>query len=213
MRFQGSESDDESSKREALAEALSTFCSVVRKGQLPKGDEKDLLNASGKLSMQDILPIYNVSPMQLECLASQGSHSIVRCIVGCLIIVHIGSCAGVCSSSNLLCSALLPNDLCSAGGTTADCTVPCHQECAQELAKCLASGGEEKGCAANFRICEIISARVSRMSRCASAWSPAHSHETSVELCFQSSRAFRTCQGGWTLTLHWCVLRRGTCST
>lgn len=34
------------------------------------------------------------------------------------------------------------------------------QECAQELARCLADGGDKKGTEAYFRIHEIISARV-----------------------------------------------------
>ncbi|CAL8467919.1 g7457 [Coccomyxa elongata] len=85
------ESDDELAKREALAEALSKFCSVVRNRESPRCDEQELLTATGKLSMQHILPVYN--------------------------------------------------------------------ECAQELARCLADGGETPGTEANQRIHEIISAR------------------------------------------------------
>lgn len=36
----------------------------------------------------------------------------------------------------------------------------CLQECAQELARCLSEGGDQKGTEAHFRIQEIISARV-----------------------------------------------------
>ncbi|EIE20867.1 hypothetical protein COCSUDRAFT_57414 [Coccomyxa subellipsoidea C-169] len=89
--MQPGETHDELAKREALAEALTRFCSVVRKGQARSIDEHELLTASGKLSMQHILPIYN--------------------------------------------------------------------ECAQELARCLADGGERKGTEAYLRIQEIISAR------------------------------------------------------
>ena len=39
------------------------------------------------------------------------------------------------------------------------------KECAQELARCLAEGGDQKGTEAHFRIQEIISARVS-LSMC-----------------------------------------------
>ena len=52
--------DDEVAKREALAEALSNFCTVVRQGQPRRSDEQELLTASGKLSMQHLLPVYNV---------------------------------------------------------------------------------------------------------------------------------------------------------
>ncbi len=60
--MQPCETHDELAKREALAEALTRFCSVVRKGQARSIDEHELLTASGKLSMQHILPIYNVRP-------------------------------------------------------------------------------------------------------------------------------------------------------
>lgn len=54
--------DDEVAKREALAEALSNFCTVVHQGQPRRSDEQELLTASGKLSMQHLLPVYNVPP-------------------------------------------------------------------------------------------------------------------------------------------------------
>jgi hypothetical protein len=54
------EMEDEAGKREALAEALSEFCSVVRRGQPQRHDEQELLSACGKLSMQHLLPVYNV---------------------------------------------------------------------------------------------------------------------------------------------------------
>lgn len=63
MFFWGSqpaEAEEEASKCEALAEALSEFCSVVRRGQAAQGDEAQLLTSSGKLSMQHLLPVYNV---------------------------------------------------------------------------------------------------------------------------------------------------------
>ena len=40
------------------------------------------------------------------------------------------------------------------------CCVDCMQECAQELARCLAEGGDRKDTPAFFRIQDIISARV-----------------------------------------------------
>ncbi len=60
--MQPAENDDELAKREALAEALSKFCSVVRNRESPRCDEQELLTATGKLSMQHILPVYNVRP-------------------------------------------------------------------------------------------------------------------------------------------------------
>lgn len=65
---QPAETEDEAGKREALAEALSEFCCVVRRGQPQRHDEQQLLTACGKLSMQHLLPIYNVrgSPAQRD---------------------------------------------------------------------------------------------------------------------------------------------------
>ena len=59
------ETDDELAKREALVEALTTFCSVVRKTQRSSApQESELLNSAGKLSMEDIIPIYRVSSLR-----------------------------------------------------------------------------------------------------------------------------------------------------
>ena len=54
------ETDDELAKREALIEALTTFCNVVRKTQCNSPEDTDLLNSAGKLSMEHIVPIYRV---------------------------------------------------------------------------------------------------------------------------------------------------------
>lgn len=73
---QSVDSDDEVAKREALAEALTRFCSVVRKRSLTVTDGHELLTASGKLSMQHILPIYNVSP----ALSPPDSYILTGCL-------------------------------------------------------------------------------------------------------------------------------------
>ena len=59
------ETDDELAKREALVEALTTFYSVVRKTRRSSApQESELLNSAGKLSMEDIIPIYRVSSLR-----------------------------------------------------------------------------------------------------------------------------------------------------
>lgn len=59
------ETDDELAKREALVEALTTFYSVVRKMKRSSApQESELLNSAGKLSMEDIIPIYRVSSLR-----------------------------------------------------------------------------------------------------------------------------------------------------
>lgn len=60
------------------------------------------------------------------------------------------------------------------------------QECAQELAKCLADGGERKGTPAHFRICEIISARVSRCALTTSTRSIRTPHQFGNQGIFKS---------------------------
>ena len=55
------ETDDELAKREALVEALTTFCHVVRKTRRNGSEDPQLLNSAGKLSMEHIIPIYRVS--------------------------------------------------------------------------------------------------------------------------------------------------------
>ena len=55
------ETDNEVAKREALVEALTTFCNVVRKTRRNSSEVPELLNSAGKLSMEHIIPIYRVS--------------------------------------------------------------------------------------------------------------------------------------------------------
>ena len=54
------ETDNEVAKREALVEALTTFCNVVRKTRRSSSEDPELLNSAGKLSMEHIIPIYRV---------------------------------------------------------------------------------------------------------------------------------------------------------
>ena len=78
MRAQPPESEDEAGKREALAEALSEFCSVVRRGQPQRHDEQELLSACGKLSMQHLLPVYNVR--SAHTLPARERHALHLCM-------------------------------------------------------------------------------------------------------------------------------------
>jgi len=64
------ETDNELAKREALIEALTTFCNVVRKTRRSSPENSDLLNSAGKLSMEDIIPIYRVNNAYLQPVAS-----------------------------------------------------------------------------------------------------------------------------------------------
>ena len=83
------ETDNEVAKREALAEALTTFCNVVRKTRRSSPEDPELLNSAGKLSMEHIIPIYRVSRacmrlqhegfalQSLGCLAASSVQSIL----------------------------------------------------------------------------------------------------------------------------------------
>ena len=74
--MQPAETDDELAKGEALVEALTTFCNVVRKTPRSAPEDQELLNSAGKLGMEHIIPIYRVTPpSSLTCHAA-----VLRCI-------------------------------------------------------------------------------------------------------------------------------------
>ena len=73
---QPAETDDELAKGEALVEALTTFCNVVRKTPRSAPEDQELLSSAGKLRMEHIIPIYRVTPLlSLTCRAA-----VLRCI-------------------------------------------------------------------------------------------------------------------------------------
>ena len=84
---QPAETDDELAKGEALVEALTTFCSVVRKTPRSAPEDQELLSAAGKLGMEHIIPIYRVSPLVLlthcavvlRCIAVPAAQGCPRC--------------------------------------------------------------------------------------------------------------------------------------
>ena len=68
------ETDDELAKGEALVEALTTFCNVVRKTPRSSPEDQELLNSAGKLGMEHIIPIYRVGvPLstRLPCIDAE----------------------------------------------------------------------------------------------------------------------------------------------
>ncbi|CAK0770229.1 hypothetical protein CVIRNUC_003746 [Coccomyxa viridis] len=67
------ETDDELAKGEALVEALTTFCNVVRKTPRSAPEDQELLSAAGKLGMEHIIPIYRECAQELaRCLCEGG---------------------------------------------------------------------------------------------------------------------------------------------
>ena len=75
--MQPAETDDELAKSEALVEALTTFCNVVRKTPRSAPEDQELLSSAGKLGMEHIIPIYRVilRHLSLTCCAA-----VLRCI-------------------------------------------------------------------------------------------------------------------------------------
>ncbi|CAL5219987.1 g1925 [Coccomyxa viridis] len=70
------ETDNEVAKREALVEALTTFCNVVRKTRRNSSEVPELLNSAGKLSMEHIIPIYRECAQELaRCLSEGGDQN------------------------------------------------------------------------------------------------------------------------------------------
>ena len=103
------ETDDELAKREALAEALTTFCNVVRKTRRSSSEDPELLNSAGKLSMEHIIPIYRVSRATWRPQAL-----LVPCSLEvCSCVLHMERT--VPHSSRNRCTATLVRQACRAG--------------------------------------------------------------------------------------------------
>lgn len=87
LLMQPVETDNEVAKREALVEALTTFCNVVRKTRRNSPEGPELLNSAGKLSMEHIIPVYRVSR---SCVRMQNKASALQS-VGCLAVGSVRS--------------------------------------------------------------------------------------------------------------------------
>ena len=104
---QPAETDDELAKGEALVEALTTFCNVVRKTPRSAPEDQELLSAAGKLGMEHIIPIYRVILLllTLTCCAAM----LRRIAVSCATLHTIPSTQGALhpSLNGTLCSSIL----------------------------------------------------------------------------------------------------------
>lgn len=111
--MQPAETDDELAKGEALVEALTTFCNVVRKTPRSAPEDQELLSAAGKLGMEHIIPIYRVTPP----LSLTWRAAVLRCIaMPCARLHTMLSTQGALhpSINGTLCSSILLAGLCQS---------------------------------------------------------------------------------------------------